>query len=106
MTVDEIITLADAIKKNDIGEELKLRWINDVEGRVHCEIKRLPLGDFKELVSTEQELSVPEPYSKMYLSYILSMIAFVKGDYGLYSDVYMQYERDFTEYAKFCLRGR
>jgi hypothetical protein len=69
-------------------------------------MKRLPLGDFKELVSTEQELSVPEPYSKMYLSYILSMIAFVKGDYGLYSNVYMQYERDFTEYAKFCLRGR
>ncbi len=106
MKVDELIALADGLKNNDLSVDLKLRWINDVEGRVHCEIKGLAPGEHLDIMTTEQEISVPMPYAKMYLSYIIAMIAFSKGEYELYSDLMMKHERDFCDYAKFCIRNR
>ena len=106
MKVEEILSLADALKKNEISEEVKLHWLNEVEGRVHCEIFKSKVEDFVKLTALDHELSVPMPYSKMYLSYILAMIAFSSKEYDIYTDIMMQYEQNFSQYAKFCLRQR
>ena len=106
MRVDEILSIADSLMVNQISEELKLHWINEVEGRVHCEIMKAAPADFVSVNAMDHELSVPMPYAKMYLSYILAMIAFADKEYDLYTDVMMKFERDFCEYAKFYLRTR
>ena len=31
MTIGEIVSIADSLKRNEISEEVKLHWINDVE---------------------------------------------------------------------------
>lgn len=106
MRVDEILSIVDSLKKNEISEELKLYWLNEVEARVHCEINRLPTEDFEKISTTLQELTIPMPYSKIYLTYLLAMISFSSKEYDLYTDIYMKYEREFSDYAKFCLRER
>jgi len=106
MRVDEILSIADTLKENAISEEIKLQWLNDVEGRVHCEIFKQSSEDFVTLKTTKDELSVPMPYARVYLNYILAMMAFIMKEYELYTDVMLRYERDFSEYAKYCLRSR
>ena len=106
MRIDELLNIADSIRKNEISEELKICWINDVEGRVHCEILRFSPESYIKLSNSRQELSIPMPYARVYLSYMLAMMAFVMKDYELYTDVMMKYEQEFSEYAKYCLRSR
>lgn len=106
MRVDEILSIADSLKKNEIGEELKLFWLNEIEARVHCEINKLPLEEFKKISTTLQELSIPMPYARVYLTYLLAMMSFVSKEYDLYTDICIKYESEFSEYAKFCLRER
>ena len=106
MRVDEMLSIADSLKKNEISEELKIYWINEVEARVHCEINKLPIDEFEKISTTVENLSIPMPYEKIYLSYLLAMMAFVAKEYDLYTDIYMKYESEFSEYAKFCLRER
>lgn len=106
MRVDEILSIADTLKENQISEEIKLQWLNDVEGRVHCEILGKAPEDFVTLKTTKDELSVPMPYARVYLNYILAMMAFIMKEYELYTDVMLRYERDFSKYAKYCLRSR
>ncbi len=106
MTVRELIDLADAIKENEIGEDVKLRWINDIEGRVFCEIYKRPHESFCPRVSDSEGLSVPEPYSSLYLPYLIAMIAFTKGEYESYKSAMLEYEAAFLLYAKYYIRSR
>ena len=106
MKISEIVSIADSLTPNEISEEVKLHWINDVEGRIHCEILKFSPKSYMKLTGMKQELMVPMPYARIYVGYILAMAAFTKKEYDLYSDLMMRYERDFSEYAKYCLRSR
>lgn len=106
MRVDEIISIVDALKSNEISEDVKVFWINEVEGRVHCEIKKRPIEEFESLSAMDDELTIPLPYTKIYLSYLLAMIAFASKEYDLYSDITLRYEQELSDYAKLCLRDR
>ena len=106
MNIQGILSIADSLKSNQINEELKIHWLNDVEGRVQCEILKSYPKSFSGFTTMKQELSVPAPYTRMYISYLLAMIAFAEKEYDLYTDLMMRYENEFSEYAKFCLRTR
>ncbi len=106
MKINEIISIADALKTNELSEEVKLGRLNDVEGRVFCEIRKMSPSDFQGAVSLTDELSVPAPYSKMYVLYLLAMIAFSRSEYELYEKMLIDYENAFSEYARFYMRNK
>lgn len=106
MKVYELITMVDSIKGNKIPEDTKLRQINEVEARVFCEIEKNNPKDYREKVSLTDELSVPMPYSRMYLLYLCAMIAFSSGEFETYKELVFEYENVFCEYAKFFIRKR
>ncbi len=106
MKINEIISIADALKTNELSEEMKLGRLNDVEGRVFCEIYQKPPSEFHGAVSLTDELSVPAPYSRMYVLYLLAMIAFSRSEYELYERMLIDYENVFSEYARFYIRNR
>ncbi len=106
MKVGQIISIVDELKENEINEEIKMFWINEVEWRISGEIFKRKIGEFKELVSFSDELSVPEPYSRLYVLYLDAMIAFSKGEYDTYFTVIAEFEKVFSEYARFVIRNR
>ncbi|MBE6647344.1 MAG: hypothetical protein E7611_06910 [Ruminococcaceae bacterium] len=106
MKVEKIISIVDAVKTNSVNDDTKLAWINDVEGRVACEIHKKSADEFKSLVNGEEELSIPEPYSRMYTLYLIAMIALVQGEFDLHSKAFTEYELAFSEYARYSIRNR
>lgn len=106
MKVEEILMTVDAIKENVLCDEIKFEKLNDVEGRVFCEIMKKDPCDYEKIVSVTQELSVPIPYSKMYVLYLTAFIAFAQGDYDTYKNIMSEYETAFCEYAAHCIRTR
>lgn len=106
MKVERLIATLDAIKENTVNDDTKLVWINEVEGRIACEIHKKTTAEIRSLVSGSDELSVPEPYSRIYILYLVAMIAFTQGEYDLYSRTVIEYETAFSEYAKYVIRSR
>lgn len=106
MKVERLIATLDAIKTNQVNDDTKILWINEVEGRVTCEIFKSPIDEVAFVTAGYEELTVPEPYSRVYILYLIAMIAFVEGDFDLYNKTYIEYESAFSDYAKYVIRNR
>lgn len=106
MTVGKLISVFDAIKENSTNDDVKLVWLNEVEGRIAFEVHKKKAEDFKALVSTEDALMLPEPYSRMYILYLGAMISFSTKEYSIYSKLIAEYEKVFAEYARYVIRNR
>ncbi len=106
MTIRDIITMADSLKPNEIDEMAKIRWINNIDGRVFCEIYKGDPEEYHKKVRDNESLTVPEPYASLYLPYMTAMIAFSKGDYEGYRIGMLEYETAFLQYARYFLRNR
>jgi hypothetical protein len=106
MKISDMLELVDAVKSNEYSDDLKIRWLNEVEGRVLCEIRKVKPEDIKEMTGSDDVLSVPNPYSRLYLFYLASMIDFSRGDAAAFSRSNEAFEAAFTEYAKFVLRSK
>ena len=106
MKAGELISIVDSIKANEIGEDAKFCWLDEVNSRVLCEIMKTPLENIGKISCGDDDLSVPSPYSRMYSEYILAMISFVGGEYESYLRMYAQFEKTYHEYAKYCIRTR
>lgn len=105
LKVREMLDIIDATKENDAPEGLKIRWLNDVEGRVMCEVCRAMPESVKSIVSLEDELCVPEAYSMLYVLYVVSMIEFTKGDYSDFARLTLEFEKAFELYARWYIRN-
>lgn len=105
MIVRELLETVDAIKENEISDVLKYRWINDVEGRVLCEIHKLSPSAVKTVISEDDVLSVPEPYTVLYVLFLVSMIEFARGNYSNYSRLSVEFEKSLEIYAKWFIRN-
>ena len=106
MKVSEVLELVDAVKSNQYSDGVKISWLNDVEGRVLCEIHKKKPEEIKAIRGSEDVLSVPGPYSRLYLFYLAAMIDFAIGDHTAFSRSNAAFEIAFEEYAKFVLRSR
>ena len=106
MTVEKAIAITDEIKENTQHEETKLAWINEVEGRIFCELLKNDPSDFKPHISIEEELFLPEVYARIYILYLVSMVSFKNSDYEAYSRAMIEYENSFSEYARYLIRNR
>ena len=106
MKAGELMSIIDSIKANEIGEDSKFCWLDEVNSRVLCEIIKKPIEDIPKISCGEDELCVPSPYSKMYSEYLFAMIAFVGGEYDAYVKMYAEFEKTYHEYAKYCIRNR
>ena len=106
MTVCEIIKVVDSLKANTLDDEIKLGWINEVEGRLFCEVNKGSHKDFTPLRSLSDTVAVSEPYSRMYVLYLVAMIAFSLGKYETFSSSMGEFERAVGEYARYVIRNR
>ena len=105
MTVKEMIEYTDKLKPNSFDFEIKLSWINQVEGMLQSEILKMPLDKIKVLSNENDTLSIMHPYSQAYNFYIASMIDFFSGDFAKYENSSAAYNDVMKRYAKYLLRG-
>ncbi len=106
MTVRELLETFDACKSNQHSDSVKTAWVNDVEGRVQCEIMGKTPEKFVKLMSEDDTLTVPDAYSRIYLLYLASMCELASANYDAYESASKAYENAILVYAKSCIRNR
>lgn len=106
MTVEKILVLADSQTPNELGEEVKIGWICDVEGRILTEIHKMQADKIILPSGGDGELTLPETYARVYLLYISAMIEFSKGNYDAFTRINAEFEKAFCMYARYFIRHR
>ena len=106
MTVGEILRVVDATKENEYDDMTKIGWINEVEGMLFCETGRRDSIEFVPLCSSTDDVSLSEPYSRMYFLYIYAMMEMSKNDFDTYLKIMIEFEKVFAQYAKSVIRNR
>ena len=106
MKAVEIISIVDELKENNVSDEMKLFWLNEVEGLIGAEVYKKDPGDFNIVRSMSDELIAIDPYSRIYVLYLEAMIAFNKGEYDTYLKINAEFEKTVSAYSKFVIRNR
>ena len=106
MTVGKILELFDSFKSNELCDSVKIGWISDVEGRILCEIHNIPFEKVILPKGSEDSLTLPEIYARVYLLYMAAMAEFVNGDYSAYTKINGEFESALAMYARYYIRNR
>lgn len=106
MKISELIALIDAIKPNAYPADLKVAWLNEVEGMVWTDIMLLSPLEFKAYAYNADtgegdcELLVTLPHSKLYNVYLAAMIDFYNGEYDRYQNTITLFNAYFSEFSR------
>lgn len=124
MTITDLFTFVDSMRPNAVPQDVKLRFLNDLEGRAYMMIGpspdphrmsgRSPGPFFHELLPihvyteedliTSAELSIPDPFSEVYRWYLAAMIDVYDGQTELYANDSALYNEAWDRYAKWYVR--
>ena len=107
MTPNKAIESIDGIRPNAYSEEMKLGWINTLDGMV----RKLVFQDEEKDITPysypedmDRELIIPYPFDSLYGLYLESMIDYYNREYANYNNSAMLFEARFAEFKKAYIR--
>lgn len=83
MKICEAIRQTDELKPNQYSDEQKIMWLSELDGKIVKELIDAKSGEkstvfegYNEDTDTNTELLVPEPYSNLYVLWLMSKLTF------------------------------
>ena len=107
MTIASCMQLVDKVLPNRIPEELKLRFLGEIEWKVRVELLEEDPDDlpsFSANTSFSTELIAPPPYDQLYWQYLLAMVCHICGDAARYENAASLFNVSYQGYAKWLKR--
>ena len=94
MTINEAITMADEMKPNMMNIPAKIRFLNEIEGKVHAEVIMKHVHTTEEETQPhydvdtdpETEMLVPAPYDMLYVYWIMAQIDHLNQEMDKYNN--------------------
>lgn len=114
MTLQEALDLTDELKPNMMSRATKIRFLTEIEQKIHREIVMTHWHTREEAVKPEYdeetepgtELLVPEPYHMVYVFYMMSKIDTLNQEDARYNIDRQQFEHAYLELSDFWTRMR
>ena len=112
MTIAEAIARANELKPNVFKDNIKRDWLSDLDSTVMIEIIRTHEGDeeytgfagYDDSTDGSTVLLAPEPYSDMYVLWLISKIDFYNGEFDRYSNTAAEWGAKYRDFADFWNR--
>lgn len=100
MLVKEMIALVNEVRPNAIPDVLKLRWINEIEGKLASQVFLVRDVESYLHESDEEELVLEAPWDGVYEFYLYAMIHNANAEYDRYDNSYAIYNEKLSQYKK------
>lgn len=111
MTLGALFTEVDEVKPSQYDDAYKLRWLNEVEGRIVKELLETRMPDvgmegfefhsYTEETPLDTELIAKEPYAILYKYYLMAQIDLINEEIDRYHNsavLFNQAYQDFSDY--------
>lgn len=112
MTITEAITMADEMKPNTMSKPVKIRFLNEIEGKVHTEIlmkhvhteaeETCPVYDVNTDPGTA--MLVPAPYDMLYVYWIMAQIDHLNMEMDKYNNDRALFEDAWNNFGDYWTR--
>ena len=112
MTLQEVLSTTDELKANMMSEATKIRFISEIEGRVHQEIlmkhehteeeETLPVYDDNTDPSTM--MLVPAPYDMLYVYWLMSKIDMLNQEPDKEYNNSVRFDKAWNEFSDYWTR--
>ena len=103
MTLSDVISSVDEIKPNAFSNEMKTKWINEVEGMVQTQVfLMVPMGLVQYTYDRDKDsiLLVDPPHDKLYPAYLEAKIDYANGEYNKYQNTMQMFNSFFSEFMR------
>lgn len=108
ITAKDVIDAVEKVRPNAYSDEEKLKWINEVEGKIHDEIiKNSEIGKDNEFVtvsSPDTLLTADSRFSQMYVYYLLAKIDFFDNEPTKYNNDLAMFDSTYESFACWHIR--
>ena len=102
MEIRQAVLIADEMKPNAFSEELKMQWINQVEGIIQTDVLLLNKAEYityEHPTDLRRKLLVDAPHDKLYPIYLAAMIDFTHGEYSKYQNTMELFNAYLNEFS-------
>lgn len=102
MTIQKLINKVQEEKPNSFSTAKYYEYINEIEADVADQLNL----DFEAYTQddADEELIVPHPYDRLYVSYVKAMIDYANEEYASYQLNQEQHVLDFTDFVNWIVR--
>ena len=106
MTIQKVINKVQEENPNSFQTEKLIEFINEIETEVAHELEEnfTPYTDVKDEDDNDIVLMAPDPYSRLYVSYLKAMIDYVNREYTSYQLNAEQHGQDFSDFRNWIVR--
>lgn len=109
MKITEAIARINTLKPNSYTDIDKVRWLNELDGRIKEEVINLYEGGenivfngYDDKTDTNAtELLVPTPYDNIYVLWLESKIDYYNGEYSRYNNSSTAFNVAYIEYTRY-----
>lgn len=111
MTINEVITQVQTLKPHDIPDEILVRWLSVLEGKIIDEIilthelaERIEFNGYT-INDMDTELIVPNTYADVYIYYLEAMIDQTHNEGARFNSSMQMFNSAWQDYANYYNRN-
>lgn len=109
MTIKEAIETTDTLKPNVFHNREKMKWLSELDGKIKKEIFDTHEGSpsfdgYDEDTDSATPLLVPEPYSDVYIKYLMAQIDFHLAEIARYNNDMILFNTAYDDLARWYHR--
>jgi hypothetical protein len=110
MTIEQLFAILDEEKPNTYSDSSRIRWLNDIEGRIMEELVKTHKGseevtyDGYTEADVQAELIAKPPYDNLYLYYLYAMIDFSNMETERYNNSMIMFNQAYQDFASWYNR--
>lgn len=107
--ISEIIARVDAYKPNGFSEEVKLKWLNDLDGKIGLDVFLMDITEIRARQiaypeGLETEPLVTFPHEDIYDLYLAAKIDYENGEYNRYQNTMAAYNEAYGNFVRWLAR--
>lgn len=101
MTSKQVLARVKALKPTPFDDETLLYWLGEVEGLILVQVLLLQPTSVQPLeAATDDQLTAPYPFDKLYLQYLMAQIDYANGEYRKYDNSMALFNAYLGEYQR------
>ena len=104
MTIEEVLAEVDEIKPNTFDDNIKIKWISELDGKIFNELILTHEHDsevtFEPYTDMNTELLAEFPYTDIYRHYVFANIDYSNCESDRYQNSMLMFNNAYEEYRK------
>jgi len=111
MTISNAITIIDSVKPNQYTDSEKIRWLNDLDGKIKAEVidthesnTEVEFNGYDSTTPDDTKLLVDAPYDDIYVHWLESRIDYTNGEFAKYNNSISMFNSAIQSFISFYNR--